>query len=396
MKRIDITFPKDNREHVEKVLEQYKETPVFSEVERQGENYLRAEIVRDSADIDELIEEIRGITEIESGELLVEVLEQTTHVEKGKRHNGGSEDLSMHEMYTKAFDFSQFNTTSWALIALSAVIAVIGLNIENLIVVIGAMVIAPMLGPFISSSFGLVVGDKKIIRESLLHGLGSVLFAIVISFIIAGLFNITSNSLMSLIAEPGFGTVPLSLAVGSAAALAFSSEARETLAGVAVAIALVPPAAVAGITLASFNTTLFFQVSLVILSNIMSLILAGSLTFKLLGVEPRTSYRKNVSEKKLNKAFKITTISIMLIAGVVAYLSYQDLETTNAENMVEQQVNEYYDNVIQSSVEVQEGQVSIDLLVVSQDVDEEEFRETLENKTELEVGLEVIELESVA
>lgn len=394
MKRIDITFPKENREHVKDVLEQYEETPVFSEVERKGKDYLRAEIVRDSADIDDLIEEIRGITEIESGELLVEVLEQTTHVEKGKRHNGGSEDLSMHEMYTKAFNFSKFNTTSWALIALSAVIAVIGLNIENLIVVIGAMVIAPMLGPFISSSFGLVVGDKKIIRESLLHGLGSVLFAIIISFIIAGLFNITSNSLMRLIAEPGFGTVPLSLAVGSAAALSFSSEARETLAGVAVAIALVPPAAVAGITLASFNTALFFQVSLVILSNIMSLILAGSLTFKLLGVEARTSYRKNVSKKKLNKAFKITTVSIILIAGVVAYLSYQDLEVTNAENTAEQQINEYYDNVIQSTIEVQEDQISMELLVVGQDVDEEEFREILENETGLEVNLNIVELES--
>jgi len=210
---------------------------------------------------------------------LIETLEQTTHIEKGKKQEGGSEDLSTYEMYTKAFDFSKYNNSSWALIALSSIIAVIGLAIENIIVVIGAMVIAPMLGPFISASFGIVVGDTKISRESVINGVGGVLLAVFTAFLIGSVVDIDFNSLMQMIAEPGVGTIPLALAVGSASALAFSSEARETLAGIAVAIALVPPSAVAGLTLASLNIQMFLNVSLVIIANLMSLILAGSITF---------------------------------------------------------------------------------------------------------------------
>ena len=393
MKRIDITFPEENQEKVREILEKYGEdSPVFFEVARNGKDCLRCELVKDSAEIDELIEEIRGITDIESGDLLIEALEQTTHVEKGKRQRGGSEDLSVYEMYSKAFDFSHFNISSWALIALSSIIAVIGLAINNVIVVIGAMVIAPMLGPFISSSFGIVVGDTKISRESLLNGIGGVGLAVGVALLIGLMFEIRFNPLMRMIAEPGVGTIPLALAVGSASALAFSSEARETLAGIAVAIALVPPSAVAGLTLASLNLEMFFNVSLVILANLMSLILAGSITFLLIGVKPRTRYKEEISKKKLRKALTVTVSSIIIISAAVGYLTYSEYQQTSAVNQIETVLDESYNAEILSQEINTNSEIEVNLIVVNPDISEEELERVLEASVDREIVVDVTEV----
>ena len=393
MKRIDITFPEENQEKVREILEKYGEdSPVFFEVSRNGKGCLRCELVKDSAEIDELIEEIRGITDIKSGDLLIEALEQTTHVEKGKRQRGGSEDLSVYEMYSKAFDFSHFNISSWALIALSSIIAVIGLAINNVIVVIGAMVIAPMLGPFISSSFGIVVGDTKISRESLLNGIGGVGLAVGVALLIGLMFEIRFNPLMRMIAEPGVGTIPLALAVGSASALAFSSEARETLAGIAVAIALVPPSAVAGLTLASLNLEMFFNVSLVILANLMSLILAGSITFLLIGVKPRTRYKEEISKKKLRKALTVTVSSIIIISAAVGYLTYSEYQQTSAVNQIETVLDESYNAEILSQEINTDSEIEVNLIVVNPDISEEELERVLEASVDREIVVDVTEV----
>ncbi len=392
MKRVDITFPEENRERVEEVIEEYGAEPVFSEVEKDGRSFLRCEIIRDSAEIDELLEEIRGITDIDQGDLLVEVLEQTTHIEKGKRHEGGSSSLSLYEMYTKAFSFTSFEETGWALILLSAIIAVIGLATNNMIVVVGAMVIAPMLGPFIANSFGLVVGDKKIIEESMLHGASSVLMAVATAFLIGLMLDVNVNPLIQMISEPGPGTVPLSLAVGSASALAFSTDARETLAGVAVAIALVPPSAVAGLMLASLNFEIFVDVSLVIVSNIMSLVFAGSATFKLLGVKPRNSYRREISRQKLKKSMIISSLSILVVAGSVGYMSYQDTQKVSAESIGESVEEQLGGELVNKKVEVLEEEVNVSVVVTDRTMEEGSLEAVLERSVDRDVNVEMMEI----
>jgi len=393
VKRIDITFPKESREKVQNILEEYGEdSVVFFDVERNNKDCLRCELVRDSSKIDQLIEDIRGITDIHSGDLIIEVLEQSTHVEKGKQHKGGSESLSTYEMYTKAFDFAGFSNTTWTLIALASVIAVIGLAIENIIVVIGAMVIAPMLGPFISTSFGLVIGDRNIIHESIKHSIGSLALAIGVALIIGGFFNIESNQLMEMVSNPGIGTVPLSLAVGSASALAFSSEAREVLAGVAVAIALVPPSAVAGISLAAMNLEMFLNVSLVILSNVMSLILAGSVTFLLLGIEPRTTYKKELSQEKLKKAFTVTATSILFITAAVGYLTYLEHQDSSVKSNIESALDSQDGEILKQEINVKDNSVEVNLILVESSYSEDELLALIESETDVPVNLEIKKL----
>ncbi len=389
MKRIEVTVPKKNKKDVLEVLEDHDHSATVLEAERDGDKLVRCEFVQDSAEVDQIIQDLKDIKEVDSGDLTVEILDQKAYVEKGKRREGGSSSISANEMYSKAFDFSTFDVKSWSLIGLASAIAVMGIAAENVIVVIGAMVIAPMLGPFMSSSFGLVVGDRKVIRQSMVYGAGSILMAVFFSALISLPFNIETNSLMSLIADPGFTTVPLSLFVGSASAVAFSTEARETLAGVAVAIALVPPSAVAGIALSALNTDLLFNVSLVILSNVMALILAGSITFKLLGVSPATYYRKKVSKEKMRKAVAISGISLILIGGIVGFLSYQELQQSRQVETVQKQLDEQFGHkLLSSNVETDSESLGVTAVVVEPDINSTELETSLEKSTRTDVALE--------
>lgn len=397
MKRLEITVPKKEADAVKEVVSEYSEDITTDEVEKEDKKFIELRVTLDSDVIDEVTEELKGIKNLETGDLTIDILEQRAMIEKGKRREGGSTSLSVQEMYSKAFEFSTFDISSWSLIALAAGIAVFGVIMENVMVVIGAMVIAPMLGPFISLSFGIVVGDHRLIRDSIFYSVLSLLFSVAVAFIIALMSSslITGvTEVMQLIANPGFMTVPLSLLVGAAAALTFATELRESLAGVAVAIALVPPAAVAGISLAVLNFSLFFDVMLVLLTNVTALILAGSITFKLRGITPSTYYRKKVSEEELRKVLAISISAIIVLGAVVGYLSYQDLQTENVRTSVEDVVDTMMDDhLLFKEITVDGSQVHVEVAAVNPPYTEQELKERLARETDRDINIKLIAVE---
>ncbi|MDY6769615.1 MAG: TIGR00341 family protein [Candidatus Nanohaloarchaea archaeon] len=391
MKRVEITVPADESDAAREILEQYEEEITSSEAEKEGDKVIQFQVALDSDDIDALTEDLKGVTELEAGDLTIEVLEETARIEKGRRQEGGSSTISVQEMYQKAFEFGSVSKTTYALIALGAGIAVFGVAMENVTVVIGAMVIAPMLGPFISTSFGLVIGDRQLIQESAIYGAESLLIGLSSAFLISLAIPIQPNPLMRLIANPGVLTIFLSLFVGAAGALTFATEARESLAGVAVAIALVPPTAVAGASLAIPNFQIFFDVGLVILTNVSALVLAGSVTFKLYGISPSTYHRQKVSEEQLRKAIAISLASLLLITGVVGYLSYRDFQNTAAKTQVEAFIdNQMGDRVLRRQVTVSQQQVTVTLSVVDPEFTATELEELLSNRVGRDVEVTLI------
>ncbi|MFB6295051.1 MAG: DUF389 domain-containing protein, partial [Candidatus Nanohaloarchaea archaeon] len=185
MKRLEITVPKDNEDTARDIIQDYEEEITSNEAEKEDKTVVQFQITLGSDDIDALTEELKDIKEIDSGDLTIDVLEETARIEKGKRQEGGSSTISVQEMYQKAFQFASVSKTTYALIALGAGIAVFGVAMENIAVVIGAMVLAPMLGPFISTSFGLVIGDRQLIQDSLLYAAESLLIALTAAFLVS-------------------------------------------------------------------------------------------------------------------------------------------------------------------------------------------------------------------
>ncbi len=395
MKRLEITVPRNNRDAVDEVVNEFCEDVTYSEVKKEDGKYVKFQMIVEPDDIDELIEKVRHIKEVKSGDLTVEIIEEEAKIEKGKKMKNVSSQLSTQEMYSKALTFSQFDISSWVLIMLSAGIAVFGMMMENVMVVVGAMVIAPLIGPFIASSFGFVIGDRRIIKNSFMNAVFGVAIAILIAFIIPKPGFEEPNALMEMVANPTLIIVPLSIFVGSASALTFVSGNKEQLAGVAVAIALVPPAAVSGISLSIGAISMFLNSLIVILTNMAALILAGSITFKFVGVSPSTYYRKKVSQEKMKQAIMISAVSILLISVFVGYLTFQNIQSTNLRSDIDQVVDSSFsDNILSRDVEISGQQIHIEIMAFNPEVDVEALEDQLEARTGREVSVELIALKA--
>ena len=249
MKQIQVSIPEKSASEVREVLESYSSDVFSIDGESKDEDITVLYSTVEADQIDALTQELKAIKEIESGELKIRLFDQQALIEKGQKTRGTATKLSQEEVYSKAQESATFNRPQWLLMGLSSAIAAYGLMLDNIAVVIGAMMLAPVLSPIVSSSISLTVGDSSLLKESLFTGLGGGLLAIIISGISVIPFNPVVNSTMNLIVSAGLPNLLLSLFVGSAAALAFVTGYRDQIAGVAVAVALVPPLAAAGIFL---------------------------------------------------------------------------------------------------------------------------------------------------
>ena len=174
------------------------------------------------------------------------------------------------------------------LMVLSSLVASLGLFLNSAAVIIGAMVLAPLMAPIISLSMGALRNDTTLIRTSLSTiGLGVLLAlgASALAALIVPLQKITPEIAGRL--QPSL--LDLGVAVGSGIAGAYA-HARESvmksLPGVAIAVALVPPLCVAGIGIGWMSWDVISGASLLFLTNLVGIALAGLLTFMMLGYSP--------------------------------------------------------------------------------------------------------------
>jgi len=175
------------------------------------------------------------------------------------------------------------------LVILSAIVAAIGLLENNLAVIVGAMVIAPLLGPNIAFSLGASLGEKELVLESLksifVGIIVAILFSIGIGLVWPG--NFDSIELMSR-TDVAYSGTAIALASGAAASLSLVSGTSSVLVGVMVAVALMPPAVTIGLMLSigSYNDAL--GAGLLLAVNIVCINLSSKLVFLFRGIKPRT------------------------------------------------------------------------------------------------------------
>ena len=133
----------------------------------------------------------------------------------------------------------------------SAVIATLGLISNSTAVVIGAMIVAPLMDPILSLAFGLAVSDGRLIRRSAVTvGFGVLAVVGTASLISWGLGVSYVQSQITGRTSPNL--IDLGIAIAAAVAGSFSMTRKQlsnSIAGVAIAVALVPPLCVSGIGL---------------------------------------------------------------------------------------------------------------------------------------------------
>jgi uncharacterized hydrophobic protein (TIGR00341 family) len=224
------------------------------------------------------------------------------------------ERIGREELYEDIKDGARLSRVYMAMVALSTVVAAIGLNHNSVAVIIGAMVIAPLLGPNVALSLGITLGDLSLLRQGLLTALAGVAAALALSVIIGALLEVDPTlSEMASRTRVGLGDVALALASGCAGALAFTTGVSATLIGVMVAVALLPPLVTSGLLLGGGHPVLATGAFSLFLVNLICVNLAGVTTFLVQGIKPTSWWEKD-------RAVKATRIAIGLSVALLAVL----------------------------------------------------------------------------
>ena len=214
------------------------------------------------------------------------------------------------ELYTQIEKGVRIDSNYVLLVLLSTLVAAIGLIEDNVAVVIGAMVIAPLLGPIIALAFSSTLGDGTLMARALwaaITGLGisfllSVLLGIAWPLDIArGEMLIASGELLSR-TDVGLDGAVLALASGAAAILSLSTGLSTTLVGVMVAVALLPPTATTGLLLGAGHLELALGAALLLAVNVVCVIVAAKTVFMIKGVRPRTWYERSKARQSTRLA----------------------------------------------------------------------------------------------
>ena len=172
------------------------------------------------------------------------------------------------------------------MMVLSASLASQGLLQDSTAVVIGAMLVAPLMGPLVGAGLGLVQANPKLFRSSLgVTALGLALGLVVsLGF---GTINPGFEPSMEMHArgQPDLFDLGIAFASGMVAAYAMGRpNVAGTLAGVAIAAALLPPLAVVGIALTNEHPVLAGYATILLVTNVVAITLGGALVFWALGV----------------------------------------------------------------------------------------------------------------
>jgi uncharacterized hydrophobic protein (TIGR00341 family) len=235
--------------------------------------------------------------------------------EPSKRSRVGA--VGREELLNDLASGTRITAVYLALVVLSTIVAAVGLMRDNVAVVIGAMVIAPLLTPNVALALATTLGDLELMRKALktnFVGLGVALaFAVAVGAIVP---RVDSSEIMSRTAT-GFADIVLALASGAAGALVFTTGAPATLVGVMVAVALLPPLVTAGLRIAVGDAAGAGGAFLLLMTNVICVNLAAVVTFLLRGVGPRTWWEADKARRATRNAVLLWGALLVVLAAIV-------------------------------------------------------------------------------
>ena len=221
----------------------------------------------------------------------------------------------------------------YVLLALSTIIAAGGLLSNSAAVIIGAMIVAPLMGPILGLSMGMVSGRPGLERGALLAEITGVALAVGLAF---GLGLVPLNLGMSdeMLARTSPTAYDLVIAFVSGLAGAYASTNRKVnnaLAGVAISVALVPPLATCGLLLAMGHRREAWGAFLLFAANFFSIQLAAAAVFGMYGfgrTEPRSRTLLSLTARFLPGVVAMLLMAWFMTGTLVGLVRDHNLETT--------------------------------------------------------------------
>lgn len=205
------------------------------------------------------------------------------------------------------------------ILACAIIIASVGLNVNSIPVIIGAMLISPVMGPIIGFGFGLGVQDNQLVKDSLENFGVMVAISIAAStlFFILSPLNLENPSELLARTNPSIYDVMIALFGGMAGMLETSRKDRGTvLSGVAIATALMPPLCTVGYGLSILNWHYILGALYLFLINGIFIALASFLTTRYLGFPVVMEIEGDGKRQRLSKGAILIILLVMIVPSV--------------------------------------------------------------------------------
>ena len=208
----------------------------------------------------------------------------------------------------------------WVLLVLAAIIAAAGVTADSTATVIGAMIVAPLMTPILGMVLAVALADRTNLGRSILFVATGAIVVIAIGWLVGRMVPYevvaATNSQVAARVAPRLIDLLAALATGAVGAVALArSDISDTLPGVAIAISLVPPLSVVGLTLESGKTDQAFGALLLFVTNVTAILASGIVVMALYRVH-RHAAEPGGETRYLGRKGAIATIALLVLIVV--------------------------------------------------------------------------------
>lgn len=227
--------------------------------------------------------------------------------------------VSREELYEDIAEGVASGRLFVVMVLISTVVAAAGLLRDSAAVIIGAMVIAPLLGPNMALALATTLGDRPLMSRAIRANAIGAALALAMSTAMGLLIRFDPQT-PELLArtDVGLSDLALALASGTAGALAFTAGVPATLVGVMVAVALLPPATTAGLYLGAGDWTSAGHAATLFAVNVVCVNLAATATFLVQGVRPDTWWEKERAKSATRRALAAWVVLLAVLTVLLA------------------------------------------------------------------------------
>ena len=219
--------------------------------------------------------------------------------------------------------------TFFTLLLLATVIATYGVLSNSTATVIGAMIVAPLMGPMMAITSAVVMGSlPRALRAFALTVSGIVaviIFSYLLSLIIPSFtISFTSDGEITSRINPGLYALLTALGAGAAGAFIISrAEIADALGGVAIAISLVPPLCVVGISLRAGQMSAALGSLLLFMTNFLAILFAGGVVLVIIGLGKSAVSMEQLRFRR--RGLILFVVCLLLIAIPLSLTAYQNI-----------------------------------------------------------------------
>ncbi|OPY37379.1 MAG: hypothetical protein A4E35_01295 [Methanoregula sp. PtaU1.Bin051] len=242
--------------------------------------------------------------------------------EKWKAEAPVQEKVPIEKILASTEEYSRFDTDKVILAAIAGVVALIGLFLNNIGIIIGAMLISPLLGPIYALAISMAVGDRKTTIECIkilgIYILMLIGIAAIVTLPLSYVIDLPMTMEIATRMDSNSVYILMAILLGLATIIALAKGIPEGIAGVAIAAALLPPAVVTGIAVV-WHPAGFANALTLTLQNVVGLVTGSLIGVIFLKIGPRDLFAHYRAQQTIARIAWLLVALIVLLA-VISFL----------------------------------------------------------------------------